>query len=458
VEKAFEDQLRGVDGQLTVVEDSEGNVIDEYVSKEPIAGNDVYLTIDIEYQKIVEDSLDANIAYIRALAEDKEGELDGEDARAGAFTVMNIKTGAVLAVASNPTFDLSTFDEDYASLSKNSSSPLFNRALNGAYTPGSVFKPGVAVAALNEGIITPYTEIMDEGVYRYYEETGFAPRCWINLMFGSSHGLLNVTEAIQVSCNCFFYEVGRRLGIEKMNEYCKGYGLGEHTGIELDEAVGTLGGPEYRIEHGLNAWSPGDTVQAAIGQMDNTFTPLQLSCYISTLVNGGTRYGAHILQDVRSHATGAIIYKVQTEALNKMMLSDEAVSVVLNAMKNVTEDTGSAARLFTGYPLAVGGKTGTAQVSENKSANAVFTAFAPFDDPEIVGTTVIEQGAGGTDAGYAVRDVFTHYFNLDFKDAYDEFRDRYLEERGAITNSPNAKDPKAEENANGTAGENDEKG
>ena len=277
-------------------------------------------------------------------------------------------------------------------------------------------------------------------------------------MFGSSHGLLNVTEAIQVSCNCFFYEVGRRLGIEKMNEYCKGYGLGEHTGIELDEAVGTLGGPEYRIEHGLNAWSPGDTVQAAIGQMDNTFTPLQLSCYISTLVNGGTRYGAHILQDVRSHATGAIIYKVQTEALNKMMLSDEAVSVVLNAMKNVTEDTGSAARLFTGYPLAVGGKTGTAQVSENKSANAVFTAFAPFDDPEIVGTTVIEQGAGGTDAGYAVRDVFTHYFNLDFKDAYDEFRDRYLEERGAITNSPNAKDPKAEENTNGTAGENDEKG
>lgn len=458
VEKAFEDQLRGIDGQLTVIEDSEGNVIDEYVSKEPIAGNDVYLTIDIEYQKIVEDSLDANIAYIRALAEDKEGELDGEDARAGAFTVMNIKTGAVLAVASNPTFDLSTFDEDYASLSKNSSSPLFNRALNGAYTPGSVFKPGVAVAALNEGIITPYTEIMDEGVYRYYEETGFAPRCWINLMFGSSHGLLNVTEAIQVSCNCFFYEVGRRLGIEKMNEYCKGYGLGEHTGIELDEAVGTLGGPEYRIEHGLNAWSPGDTVQAAIGQMDNTFTPLQLSCYIATLVNGGTRYGAHILQDVRSHATGAIIYKVQTETLNKMMLSDEAVSVVLNAMKNVTEDTGSAARLFTGYPLAVGGKTGTAQVSENKSANAVFTAFAPFDDPEIVGTTVIEQGAGGTDAGYAVRDVFTHYFNLDFKDAYDEFRDRYLEERGAITNSPNAKDPKAEENANGTAGENDEKG
>ena len=123
---------------------------------------------------------------------------------------MNIKTGAVLAVASNPTFDLSTFDEDYASLSKNSSSPLFNRALNGAYTPDR-YSPGVAVAALNEGIITPYTEIMDEGVYRYYEETGFAPRCWINLMFGSSHGLLNVTEAIQVSCNCFFYEVGRRL-------------------------------------------------------------------------------------------------------------------------------------------------------------------------------------------------------------------------------------------------------
>lgn len=428
-EKAFEEYLRGVDGELTITEDSEGNVIDEYVSKEPQAGYDVYLTVDIELQKLAEDTFDANIAYIRYLAENNEGELDGEDAAAGAFCVMSVKDSSVLALVSNPTYDLSTFSEDYAGLSENKYAPLFNRALNGTYTPGSTFKPGVAVAALNEGTITPYTEISCEGVYNYYADVNFTPRCWINLMFGSSHGPLNVTGAIQVSCNCFFYEVGRRLTIDTMNRYCRAYGLGQPTGIELDESVGILAGPDYRAENGLGAWSPGDTVQAAIGQSDNMFSPLQICGYISTIVNGGTRYGAHILKEVRSHATGEVLYTQNAKEMNSIELSRESVNVVLNAMRNVTEDTGSAARLFSNYPLTIGGKTGTAQVGTNKSANAIFTAFAPFDSPEIVCATVIEQGAGGTDAGYAVRDIFTEYFDLEYADAYDEFRDGYLESR-----------------------------
>lgn len=440
-EKAFEEYLRGVDGELTIVEDSEGNVIDEYVSKEPQAGFDVYLTIDIELQKLAEDTFDANIAYIRAMAAEDEGDLDGEDASAGAMSVLNVKDGSVLALVSNPTYDLTTFNEDYAELSTNKYSPLYNRALNGTYTPGSTFKPGVAIAALNEGTISAYKELPCTGYYSYYKDVGFEPRCWIMLMFNSSHGSLAMTEAIQVSCNCYFYEVGRLLTIDTMNRYCRAYGLGQATGIELDENTGILAGPDYRAENGLGAWSPGDTVQAAIGQMENSFSPLQISCYISTIINNGTRYSAHILKDVRSHSTGEVLHTQSAVELSSVELSEESVDVVLKAMQNVTEDSGSAARLFSGYPMTIGGKTGTAQVGETKSANAVFTAFAPFGDPEIVCTTVIEQGAGGTDAGYAARDVFTAYFGLEYADGYDTFRDEYLAARttsyaAALTDPP----------------------
>ena len=264
-EKAFEEYLRGIDGELTIVEDANGNVISEEVTKEPVSGKDVYLTIDIEFQKLAEKTFDANIAYIREIAEPVEGDPDGSDADAGALTVMNVKNGAVIALVSNPTFDLSTFNEDYEKLSNDERSPMFNRAINGTYAPGSTFKPGVAAAALTEGILEPYTQIECTGVYEYYKDSHFEPRCWINLMFGGRHGWLDVSSAIRVSCNCFFYETGRRLGIEKMNRYCRVYGLGQSTGIELDESVGVLAGPEYREGSGLGQWSPGDVVQAAIG-------------------------------------------------------------------------------------------------------------------------------------------------------------------------------------------------
>ena len=430
-EKAFEEYLRGVDGELTIVEDSEGNAVDEYVSVEPRAGCDVYLTIDIEFQKFAEDTFDANIAYIRATAEPKEDDPDGSDAAAGALSVLNAKTGAVLALVSNPTYDLSTFNEDYKALAANEHSPLFNRALNGTYAPGSTFKVGVAAAALTEGILSPYTELPCDGFYHYYEDTGFKPRCWLETMYhAGGHGSLNITRAIQVSCNCFFYETGRLLGIGNINKYCRAYGLGQETGIELDESLGVLSGPEYRAENGLGAWSPGDTVQTAIGQLDSLFTPLQMSCYISTVVNGGDRYAAHILKEVRTHAEKELVYAEKIGEIAQIDLDEEAVSVVLNAMRNVVEETtGSASRLFGEYPIAIGGKTGTAQVSSKKSPNAVFTAFAPFDDPQIIGTAVIEQGNGGTDAGYAVRDVFTKYFDLKYADGYDVFRDEYLAQR-----------------------------
>ena len=422
VELAFEDYLRGRDGTLVIVEDSMGNVVDTYVKEEPIPGQDVYLTLDAKLQALSEQSLSDNIKYIVANALESGKELSGEDADAGAIVVINVKTGEVLALASNPTYNLATFSEDYATLKDDPKTPMLNRALLGTYTPGSTFKVGVAVAALMEGVITPNTIINATGVYRYYEDSGFTPRCWINLNYGGSHGPINVTEAIQVSCNYFFYEVGRLLTISRMNDYCKSYGLGQSTGIELPESTGILAGPDYRAEAGLGAWSPGDTVQAAIGQIENSFTPLQISVYISTLLNRGTRIGAHILKEVREYGSDEPVYTAPVTVMSEKVLSDDAIDLVKNAMKNVTEDTGSAARLFQNYPLSVGGKTGTAQVVSTQSDNAVFTAFAPFDDPEIVATCVIEKGAGGTDAGFSVRDIFSYYFNVEYADGFDDFK------------------------------------
>lgn len=414
-EEAFEEYLRGIDGERTIIEDEYGNVLDEYISKEPVAGGNVYLTIDIDVQIEAEDALKKNIELIVENAKDRDEDEEhvGEDANAGALTLVKVKTGEVIAAASYPTYNLVTFDEDYSTLREDENSPLFNRALEGTYAPGSTFKPGVAAAALEEGIITPSTEFECAGVYERYKESGFHPACWIWNMYHGSHGFIAVTEAIQVSCNCFFYETGLQLTIKNMNKYCKGYGLGQPTGVELSEKTGVLAGPEYREEHGLEAWTDGQTITAAIGQSDNLFTPLQMSVYVSTLINHGERYKAHFLYQVRSFSDGEIIKQVEPEIIdNSITLSDSVVTTVLGAMKDVIEN-GTSAIVFANYPMTIGGKTGTAQVKKTESDNAIFTAFAPFESPEVAATCVIEHGANGSSAGHAVRDTFSAYFKLD---------------------------------------------
>ena len=408
-EKAFEDYLHGEDGVLTIVEDEYANVVRTFVSKEPKPGQDVYLTIDIDLQIAAEDALKANVELIveNGLRDDRE--LSGEDANAGALSAIEKNTGAVLALASYPTYDLSTFNEDYAALREDENSPLFFRALDGTYAPGSTFKPGVAVAALQEGIITPYTTIATKGIYTYYQD--FQPACWIYAdRYGrGSHGSINVSEAIQVSCNYFFYDIGRELTISNITKYCQVYGLGQPTGIELAEKTGVLAGPAHRETTG-NTWYDGDTLAAAIGQSDHLFNPLQISVYVATMLNGGTRYSAHLLHEVREY-NGDVSYVREPEVIDSVALDADAVSTVKYAMKDVTEN-GSAARVFVNYPIVIGGKTGTAQVTKTSSDNALFTAFAPFDDPQIVTTCIIEHGANGTDAGFAIKDLFDHYFGL----------------------------------------------
>lgn len=428
VEKAFEDYLRGVDGTLVIIEDKDGNIVDEYYKKEAIPGKDVYLTIDINMQKKAEDALAYNIAYIKQTADTKiaektaeytgaDGNLSenadipqriGEDVSSGACTLVNPNNGEIYVLASYPTYDLSTFIQSYSTLLNEPNKPLLNRALNGVYEPGSTFKISVAAAALEYGVIDKNTTIFDSGIYKFYQD--FQPQCWFYTSHGYGHGNQNVISAIQNSCNYFFYETGRLLTIERMNEYCKSLGLGEYTGIELNESDGVLAGPAYSSSVN-KAWVPGDTIQAAIGQSDNTFTPLQISMYLSTIVNGGTRYKAHLLHSVREYGTGNIIYEESPSVLNTVQLSSDNLNTLKTGMKNVMEN-GTAAPVFSNYPLDIGGKTGTAQVGKNKSNNGIFMAFAPYDNPEIVASCVIEQAGGSNEVGITIRQMFNSYFNI----------------------------------------------
>ncbi|MBQ7968973.1 MAG: hypothetical protein IJ292_04040 [Clostridia bacterium] len=427
-EKAFEDYLRGTDGTLITVEDKNGNIVDEYYKKQPVPGKDVYLTIDVELQICAEDALAYNIAYIKEKADkkieekinkytDANGNLRpnanipqyiGEDVNSGAATLVNPNNGEVYALASYPTYDLTTYLKEYNNLLNAPHNPLYNRALMGAYEPGSTFKIGVAAAALEYGIINKDTIIYDSGIYKYYED--FRPQCWIYSSYGYGHGKMNVISAIQHSCNYFFYETGRLLTIENMNAYTKKLGLGEFTGIELPESKGILAGPAYSSS--INKlWVPGDTVQAAIGQSDNTFTPLQISTYLSTIVNGGTRYQAHILHSVRDFGTNEIVYRQDPNVLNEVQLSEDNLNTLKIGMRNVMEN-GTAAPVFSNYPIDIGGKTGTAQVGKTKSNNGIFMAFAPYDNPEVVASCVIEQAGGSNDVGVTLRRMFNKYFNI----------------------------------------------
>lgn len=405
-EKLFEDYLRGQDGVLVTVYDKQGNVIDSYVKKEPVAGSDVWLTLDIELQQTAEAALPENIAYAVSHA---TGTHTGEDASAAAFVMVEVDTGQVLAMASYPTYDLTTFNEDYESLKQAEVSPLLNRAINGLYAPGSTFKPGVAVAALDEGVITTSTIINTTGRYTYFKD--YQPRCWYYISTGRSHGAINVHEALRVSCNCFFYEVGRLLGIERLNAYSRLFGLGEPTGFELGGEVGILAGPDYRNASGLEAWKETDTIVAAIGQSENLFSPLQLAMYFSALGNGGTRYAATLLYGVREFYTDEeLVAPKQPQVLSTFKLSASDHAVLLDSLRAVVSTSVSLTSFCRGVSVKVGGKTGTAQVGETKSENGLFAALAPIDDPKVAAVCVVEQGHAGTYSGYTVGKVFAKYF------------------------------------------------
>ena len=395
-ESVFEEHLRGIDGVRVVVEDKQGNIIDSWVEKEPVAGKDVYLTIDIDLQIASEDGLRLNV---KALA----------NAEAGAVVAMDPNNGEILAIASYPTFDLSSYGEDYNDLIVDGNKPLYNRALDGLYAPGSTFKLGMVAAGVSSGTVRATDRINCSGRYMYYSPS-YMPKCWI---YPGSHGNIDAIGALEVSCNCYFFELGRLMGIDLMNEYCSGYGFGEYTGIELGEKKGILAGPLYREMNGLDIWTPGNTIAAAIGQSDNNFTPIQITSYLATLLNGGTRYSAHLFLEAREYGSDAASVKSEPEVLNTVALSGEAIGAVKEGMRQMVESSAYVSRYMADLPVTVGGKTGTAELGGSAEENGLFVCAAPYDKPEIVVCSVIEHAGGGSYATIAASEVLHAYYNVD---------------------------------------------
>ena len=397
VEKAFEEYLRGTDGRRLITTDEDGKLTGELYTREPQPGGTVALTLDIDLQADVE----------RALAQTITGMIDEDsNERGGAAAVVSVGSGEVLALASYPTYDLSTFNEDYEDLVADERLPMFNRATQGTYAPGSTFKMCTAVAALESGIITPSSIIQDRGIYTYYRDP--QPMCWVYRQGGSTHGRINVTQAITVSCNYFFYEVGRLTGIRTLDSYASQFGLGQSTGIEIGDSSGVLASPEWADSHNRE-WTDGQTITAAIGQSYNLFTPLQLANYIATLVGGGEHYQAHLLKNVKAYDNSRLLYVYDDEPLNTVEMSDSTVEAVTKGMHELTV-SGGVAFAFRDCVVSAGAKTGSAQVGTD-IANGVFVAYAPYEDPEIAVAIVIEKGGSGAALATAAVEIINSWFS-----------------------------------------------
>lgn len=412
IERWAESYLRGVDGTTGTTKEVGGKEITVMNDTEPVPGNYVVLTIDLDLQRVTEESLARTIQNISASGGAKPK--DGADCDAGAAVVIDVKTGDTLAVASYPTYDMSRFYEDFDLLYQNEANPMWNRAVSGAYSPGSTFKPLVAIAALETGKVSTTELIEDKGVYKAY--TDYQPACWIWNEAKITHGKQNVTAALENSCNYFFYEIGNRLGINTIGEYANKFGLGVYTGIELgEEASGHMASPEYKKQVVSNVtsrdWYDGDTLQAAIGQSYSLFTPVQLANYAATIANGGTLRKVNLIKSIRSSVNGSMVKEFKPEIIEQVDMKSEDLNAVKQGMKRVA-DEGSAAEVFANYGIQVGGKTGTPQVGGG-SNNAVFIAYAPFDNPEIAVAVVLEHGVRGTNAALVAKDIFDAYFHLE---------------------------------------------
>lgn len=418
IEYILEEYLKGEDGKKQIDMTVDGTMTGEYTTKEAIAGCDVVLTIDANLQAVAEESLKYNIEKVR-----NGGFAETYDARGGALAVVNVKTGEILALANYPDYEPSLFYNGISSAKYKEyleQRALFNRAISGAYAPGSIFKMVTAVAGLETGTITSSEKIRDTGVYNKYNQSW---KCWYYTDYHRGHGYLNVKEAIQKSCNYFFYEVGDRMGIDVLSKYARHFGLGEKTGVELpSETSGTLASKE-NSESKNERWNPGDTLNASIGQGDNNFSPIQMARYLSILVNGGNKIDLTIIKSVlRADKTEVDKTEIEEFVNNKLgiekeeddgiEISKENIDVVLEGMKSVAEERGGTAyAVFKDFDIEIGGKTGSAETSTN-DVNAWFAAFAPYEDPEIAVIVMIENGGHGSYSAQVVKDILAEYFGM----------------------------------------------
>ena len=418
IEYVFEKYLKGTDGVKQIDMNVDGTITDEYVSKEAVSGSDVILTIDSKLQAVTEQALADNINKIANHGFSQEN----NPADAGAAVVLNVKTGEVIAMASYPDYDPSTFVNGIDTNTWNyyingDTKPLENKAISAMYSPGSTYKMVTALAGLETGTITPKTKINDTGVFRKYNSSW---KCWNR----HGHGYLNVSQAIEHSCNYFFYDLGDRLGIDNLAKYSYYLGLGHKTGIELKgEIDGVLASNEIAKQEN-RVWNPGETISAAIGQSYNTFTPLQMAKYVAMIANRGKNLDVTIVKSIinpdgsevsRDEYESYVNEKLglQQENVEEMSFKEENIEAILEGMRGVTSESGGTAySTFRNFNIEVGGKTGSAQTGVQGKTNAWFVGFAPFDDPEIAIVVFVRNGGHGSYTAEVARDIIAQYFGM----------------------------------------------
>lgn len=383
IEKWAEDYLRGTDGEITYTLDAKGNIISSKITKQPIAGKTVMLSMDKTLQRKTQDSLEKWVKNLQS---------QGGSCKAGCAVAIDIDTGKILTAANYPTYDSATMNKEYDSLVKDPAKPLMDRAFQGVYPIGSTIKPAVAIAAMENNHYQLGETVKCVMTYDYFSD--YKPKCL------HYHGTINLKNALAKSCNYFFFEMGRRVGATTVTDYFKNFGLGVKTGVEVNDSSGIIIEPQSDNVGGT-------TLQISIGQM-NAFTPLQTANYVATLANGGTHYRASLIDKIVSYDISQVYEVIEPEVVNKVSISDKTLAAVKEGMLSVTEDgTGRAA--LGDYPIKVGGKTGTSQVN-NAADHSIFIAFAPFDNPKIAISVVLENGSSGFSAGSIVRDMLDAYF------------------------------------------------
>ncbi len=426
IEAVFEEYLKGTSGEKQVEMAVDGTITSEYTTKDAIAGSDVVLTIDSNLQKVTEDALANCVEKIKS-----GGFAETYDARGGSAVVMDVNTGDVLAMASYPSYEpqwfvgkLETDKWNYMNDSK--THPLLNKAIQGTYEPGSIFKMITAIAGLESGTITPKEKINDTGVYKKY---GLDMKCWYYTSYHRGHGYVNVTQALQHSCNYFFYETGDRTGIDAIAKYALHFGLGKKTGIELpSEQTGTLAQRK-------DGWGPGDTLNASIGQGDNSFTPVQIAKYISSIANGGTVVQPTIVKTILN-ADGTEVPKEEiNNFINQKLgidntddgiqINPESIQIAREGMRMATSEAGGTAySRFKDFKVEVAGKTGSAEAGKDENqkdiVNAWFVCFAPYENPEVAVVVLVENGGHGNYAAEVARDVLDQYFGMNETTSVEE--------------------------------------
>ncbi|MBR3614110.1 MAG: hypothetical protein IKL55_02915 [Clostridia bacterium] len=431
IEKVYENYLRGEDGKKQIDMSVDGTVTGEYTSQEAIGGANIALTIDANLQRVAEESLERNIMKIR-----EGGFGEGYEAKTGAVVVTNVHTGEILAMASYPDYEVGLFYNGISSekyKEYESAKAFYNRAAQGTYPPGSIYKMVTAIAGLETGNVTVNEMINDNGPFYVTDDPNYNrhPKCWYFNSYGRGHGRLNVVGALMKSCNYYFYEVSNRIGVETLGEFARYFGFGKKTGIEISESVGVV--PERSLVD--RNWSKADTASASIGQGFDTATPVQMAKYISMVANGGHPIDLTLVKSVIK-SNGTLVSQDELNAYEAKKLgreiektedkniSQETINAIHEGMRSVAEEEGGTAySVFKDFAIELGGKTGSAEMTDNKQSKDViawFAGFAPYDNPEIAVVVMVEKGGHGYYTGEVVRDIMTEYFGTNIQEIVED--------------------------------------